>query len=182
MLQNKLGGKNVVWLCCRHEVICCRYQSIFEHFPCSTVKWIWPKQTVTCLTFHLTHLNSFGVYKKCRGSLGWVVSLTSRLFRYSHIPMHALAHAQIRTHAVHVSTHKFAHIHTHIQTVFAYLSLLCFYLFLYASLYLVFISLHLQETAYEILITMHYQDYVLSLLTSPVCVHMCLSWGLCSAC
>ena len=44
------------------------------------------------------------------------------------------------------------------------------YLFLIASLYLVFISLHLQETAYEILITMHYQDYVLSLLRSPVCV------------
>lgn len=125
----------------------------------------------------------FLVYKKCRG-FGM-----DHQFNLQIIQIHTYTHAcarthkwtQSRAHAVHVSTHKFAHTHT--KTFFAYLSpLLYFYLFLYASLYLVFISLHLREAAYEILIMMHYQDYVLSLLTSPVCVHMCLSWGLCSAC
>lgn len=70
--------------------------------------------------------------------------------------------------------------------IFAYCLSFSVLSFLYAFLHLVLISFHLQETAYEILITMHYQDYVLSLLRSFVCVcvcmHVCLSWVLCSAC
>lgn len=71
--------------------------------------------------------------------------------------------------AAHVSRCRFAH--AHMKQFFTYLSLFIYcFLFLYASLHLVFIFLHLLETAYEILITMHYQDDVLSLLRSSTCV------------
>lgn len=101
-------------------------------------------------------------------------------FNLQIIQMHAHTCAQMYTMSnarVHVSTITFAYAYIKKKKIFAYLSLLYFFLLLYASLHLVFISLHLQETAYEILIMMHDQDYVLSLLRSPVCVHVCLSLG-----